>query len=91
MPPAAQKNVRIDVRASEAVKTLLQQAAQAQHKNVSEFLLAAGIEAANEALAERNRFELNEADWAAFQAALERPVQQKPRLQQLLTEPGVLD
>jgi hypothetical protein len=33
---------RIDVRASSAVKQLLQEAASACHKNVSEFLLDAG-------------------------------------------------
>jgi nucleoside-diphosphate-sugar epimerase len=49
------------------------------------------IVAANQALADRNRFELDEAQWQAFQPALERPVQQKPRLKKLLAEPGILD
>lgn len=85
------KSERIDVRASAAVKRLLQEAARASHKNVSEFLLDAGITAANQALADRRRFELNEAQWAAFHDALDRPVQAKPRLRKLLNEPGVLD
>ena len=41
------KSERIDVRASVSVKQLLQEAAQASHKSVSEFLLDAGITAAN--------------------------------------------
>lgn len=89
--PNLSKSERIDVRASVQVKQLLQNAARACHKNVSEFLLDAGIVAANQALAERNRFELDEAQWQAFQQALEGPVQHKPRLKKLLAEPGVLD
>ncbi len=84
------KTDRIDVRASHAVKRLLQDAARASHKTVSEFLLDAGVIAANQALADRRYFQLDEGQWQAFDAALERPVQIKPRLKQLLTEPGVL-
>lgn len=87
---ALSKTERIDVRASASIKQLLQEAARACHKNVSEFLLDAGITAANQALADRRRFELDEASWAAFQQALDRPVQAKPRLAELLTKPGVL-
>lgn len=85
------KAVRIDVRASAPVKQLLQEAARACHKNVSEFLLEAGISAANRALADRNRFGLDEDQWERFQQALDRPVQLKPKLRKLLTQPGVLD
>lgn len=85
------KSMRIDVRASASVKQLLQEAARVSHKNVSEFLLDAGITAANLALADRRRFELNDEQWEAFQQALDRPVQTKPRLKKLLAEPGILD
>ena len=78
------KTERIDVRASSPVKQLLQEAARACHKNVSEFLLDAGVLAANQALADRRHFVLDEAQWQAFEQALDRPVQAKPRLKQLL-------
>ncbi len=84
------KTERIDVRASGQVKLLLQEAAKASHKNVSEFLLDAGIAMAHETLAEQRLFMLTEEQWGQFQAALERPVQDKPQLRKLLTEPGVL-
>lgn len=83
------KTERIDVRASASVKQLLQEAAHACHKNVSEFLLDAGITAANQALAERRYFVLNDAQWQAFQQALDRPVQARPRLKKLLSGPGI--
>lgn len=85
------KTERIDVRASSSVKQLLQEAARASHKNVSEFLLDAGVTAATQTLADRRQFVLDEARWQAFQEALDRPVQNKPRLKKLLGEPGLLD
>ena len=84
------KSERIDVRASTPVKQLLQEAARAAHKNVSEFLLDAGIVAANQTLADRLRFEMTPEKWDAFQAALDQPVSAKPRLEKLLNEPGLL-
>lgn len=87
---ALSKTDRIDVRTSAAVKQLLQEAARASHKNVSEFLLDAGITAAAQTLADRRQFVLDEAQWQAFEEALDRPVQAKPRLKKLLREPGAL-
>lgn len=85
------KTERIDVRASAAVKQLLQEAARSCHKNVSEFLLDAGITAANQTLADRRHFVLNDEQWEAFWQALDAPPQPLPRLQKLMTEPGLLD
>lgn len=84
------KTERIDVRASSSVKQLLQEAARTCHKNVSEFLLDAGVTAANQALADRRHFVLNHEQWAAFQKVLDRPVKAKPRLKKLLSKAGVL-
>lgn len=85
------KSERIDVRASGPVKQLLQEAARSCHKNVSEFLLDAGITAANQALADRRHFVLDDEQWQAFQQALDAPPQPLPRLKKLMTEPGLLD
>jgi uncharacterized protein (DUF1778 family) len=84
------KSERIDVRASAPVKHLLQEAARVSHKNVSEFLLDAGIQAANQTLADRTRFELSPAQWLAFQQALDQPISAKPKLKKLLSKPGLL-
>lgn len=88
--PNPSKSERIDVRASTPVKQLLQEAARASHKNVSEFLLDAGVTAAAQTLADRRHFVLDKAQWQAFQQALDRPVQSRPRLKKLLREPGAL-
>ena len=50
------KSECIDVRASQSVKHLLQEAASVSHKNVSAFLLGAGIMAAIQVLTNRTRF-----------------------------------
>jgi uncharacterized protein (DUF1778 family) len=85
------KSERIDIRTNTAVKKLLQQAALASHKNVSEFLLEHGLIAAEETLTNRRLFVLDSDQWQAFQAALDRPVQEKPRLRSLLTKPSIFD
>jgi len=82
------KTERIDVRASLSVKKMLQEAARSCHKNVSEFLLDAGVTAANHALADRRHFVLKDEQWDAFQQALDRPVQAKPRLKKLPPKSG---
>lgn len=51
----------------------------------------AGITAASLTLADRRHFLIDDAQWQAFQQALDRPVKRKPRLHKLLNEPGVLD
>jgi len=84
------KSERIDVRASAPVKQLLQEAARLAHKNVSEFLLDAGINAAYQTLADRSRFDLSQENWLTFQTALDQPISNKPKLKKLLSEPGLL-
>lgn len=81
---------RIDVHVSSPVKQMLEQAARASHKTVSEFLLDAGVKTAAQALADRRQFVLDEAQRKAFQEALDRPVQSKPRLKKLICESGLL-
>ena len=85
------KSERIDIRTNPAIKGLLQRAASTAHKSVSEFLLDAGLSAAQETLAGRNLFPLDDASWEAFQTALDRPPQEKPRLRRLLAEASVFE
>jgi len=85
------KSERIEVRATPAMKALLQSAAASSHKNVTEFLLEAGLAAAEMALADRRVFRLDDERWAAFHEALDRPVTAKPRLKKLLDGKSVLE
>ena len=85
------RSERIDVRTSASVKHLLQQAAQASNKTVSEFMLDSALTAASETLADRRLFLLDEDRWKAFIAALDRAPQSRPRLERLLREPSVFE
>lgn len=91
MAVAEAKSERIEVRTTPSMKALLQRAATSSHKNVTDFLLEAGITAAEEALVDRRMFRLDEAQWQAFQDVLDRPVVVKPRLARLLAEKSVLE
>ena len=91
MAIAENKSERIEVRTTPNMKALLQRAAASSHKNVTEFLLEAGINAAEDALVDRRIFRLDDHQWQAFQAILDRPVADKPRLTRLLAEKSVLE
>ena len=86
-----QKSERIDIRTSAKVKAVLQQAASAVNKTVSEFLLDTGLSAASETLTSRKVFALTEDQWDKFQLALEADPKDKSALKKLLTEPGAFD
>lgn len=89
--PSEPRTERIDIRTTPTVKRVLQQAAQASHKHVSDFLLENGIMAATGALTDRRLFLLDDARWREFVAALDRPTTNRPALKRLMTEPGRLD
>ena len=91
MAIAEAKSERIEVRTTPSTKALLQRAATSSHKNVTEFLLEAGVNAAKEALLDRRMFSLDDVQWQTFQDALDRPVVTKPRLARLLAEKSVLE
>ena len=91
MSVAEARSERIEVRTTPSVKALLQRAASASHKNVTEFLLDAGLSAAEDTLANRRLFQLDDEQWQAFQDVLDRPVSDKPRLARLMAERSVLE
>jgi uncharacterized protein (DUF1778 family) len=91
MTVADTRSERIELRTTRGQKALLQRAAASSHKSVTDFLLEAGMAAAEEALVDRRAFRLDEARWRAFEEALERPVTRKPRLARLLSEASALE
>ena len=81
----------IEVQTSTATMALLEYAAASSRKNVAEFLLEAGISAAEDAVLNQRMIRLNDEQWQAFQDILDRPVTSKPRLARLLQEKSVLE
>ncbi len=82
---------KLDLRLSKSAKQTLQAAATAAHKSVSEFVLETALSEAEERLADRRVFTLNEKQWKAFVSALDAPPRRPPRLERLFREPSVFD
>jgi uncharacterized protein (DUF1778 family) len=85
---AQAKTQKIDMRVTPAVKELLQVAADASNRPLSEFVLESAIRHAEEILPDRRHFGLNDTQWAAFQAALDAPPRYLPRVAKLFSEPS---
>lgn len=88
---AKRRDDRLEFRLPPKAKSMLKRAAEVERKSLSAFLLDKGLEAAAETLAERREFRLSAKQYDAFVAALDSPVKPRPRLERLLTTPGVLE
>jgi uncharacterized protein (DUF1778 family) len=85
------RNEKLDLRLTPSAKRVLQSAARAAHRSVSEFVLESALARAEETLPDRQRFGLSAEQWKAFQAALSAPPRPAPRLARLLKEPSVFE
>ena len=82
------KTERLNIRASEAEKALLEQAAGASHQGVSQFMLQAALRSAEEVLADQTRFVLPSDRWGEFVALLDRPARVLPGLREAASKPS---
>ena len=57
--------------------------------NVTDFIIRSACEKAEQTLSDQIRFVLDEKQWQAFMAALDRSPKDKPRLRRLFKEPHV--
>jgi len=88
---AAPKSERFAVRVTESQRHLLAEASRAKRTTVSQFVLDAATDAAEQVLADRTEFRLSPDQWSRFLEALDAPVLPLPRLRRLLESPTVLD
>ncbi len=82
---------KLDLRVSRSTKRTLEAAAAVSHRSVSAFVLESALARADETLADRRTFNLSKAKWTEFLTALDAPTRPLPRMQRLLTEPGLFD
>lgn len=87
----ASKSDRMWFRVSERQKALFERASDAQDTSVTEFVLSAATRAAEDTLADRRSFLLDDDAWQAFNEVLERPARELPRLRRLMDTPTVFD
>jgi uncharacterized protein (DUF1778 family) len=85
------RNEKLDLRLTPSAKRVLQIAAIAAQRSLSEFVLDSALARAQETLPDRQYFRLDAEQWEAFQAALAAPPNPAPRLAKLLQEPSVLE
>jgi uncharacterized protein (DUF1778 family) len=85
------KSERFGVRVTKFERELLDEASRATRTSVSDFVVMAATEAAEQVLADRTSFRLPPEKWAEFARALDAAPRQLPRLRQLLETPTVLD
>jgi uncharacterized protein (DUF1778 family) len=85
------KEGRLNVRATERQLNLLRQAAEAQGRSLSDFILTAATDRAEEVLVERRHFVASPEAWHSFMAALDDPPEPNAALIQLLRDAGAPD
>jgi len=91
MPKIATRSEKLDLRLTPQAKQMLNAAAAASQRSVSDFVLESALTRAAEVLPDRRRFELDAKQWEEFQAALDAPPRPLPRLKNLLTKPSVIE
>jgi uncharacterized protein (DUF1778 family) len=87
----ATRSEKLDLRLTPEAKRVLNAAAQAEQRSVSDFVLESALARAQESLPDRQHFGLDAERWQAFLAALDAPPRPLPRLKRLLTEPSVFE
>lgn len=91
LPERATKTERLALRVSPEQKQLFEDAAAATDRTVTDFVVQSAAVAARDLMADRTRFVLGVAQWAAFATAIDRAPRYLPRLATLVAEPSVLD
>jgi uncharacterized protein (DUF1778 family) len=88
MPVTPARTEKVDLRLTAAAKRILQTAARANSRSLSEFVLESALARAAETLPDRQHFGLDEEQWVRFQEALDAPPRSLPALKKLLSEPS---
>ena len=84
--PGQPRDRRFQIRATASEEELIKVAANRQGVNITEFIMRSACEKAEQSLSDQTRFVLDDKQWRAFKAALDRPAKDKPRLRQLFKE-----
>ena len=82
---------KLDLRLTPAAKRKLLSAAAAAHRSVTDFVLESALTRADETLAARQYFSLSAERWEAFQAALDAPPRELPRIGTLFKTPSIFE
>ena len=82
------KTAPINMRVEPEQRALLTKAAAVLHMDRSTFILNTACQEAENVLLDQRLFYLNDEDFDAFKAALDKPVPNNEKLKDLLSEPS---
>ena len=85
------KSTRLSIRTTLEGKRLLERAAEKERMNLSDFVLANALSAAEAVVRDDATVALGDRQWNRFVAALDAPPRSSSDLRKLLNEPGVFD
>jgi uncharacterized protein (DUF1778 family) len=80
------KQARLAVRLTPDQDALIRDAAAVSGQSLTDFVTAAAVTRAEDTLADRPVFRLDDAAWTEFSAILDRPARRIPELAKLLSE-----
>ncbi|WP_460829182.1 type II toxin-antitoxin system TacA family antitoxin [Nocardioides hungaricus] len=80
------KQARLAVRLTPDQDALIRDAAAVTGQSLTDFVTAAAVTRAEDTLADRRVFRIDDAAWAEFSAILDRPAQRIPEFATLLDE-----
>ena len=80
------KQARLAMRLTPDQDALIRDAAAVTGQSLTDFITLAAVTRAEDTLADRRVFRLDNAAWAEFTAILDRPAQRIPELAKLLNE-----
>lgn len=85
------KDARLAMRLTPDQDALIRDAAAVTGQSLTEFVTTAAVARAEDTLADRRVFRLDDAAWTEFAAILDRPAKRIPELAKLLNEPAPWD
>lgn len=84
----ASKTERIALRASQRQQDMLQRAAAATDRSMTDFIMHSAVASAEKVLADRRWFSVTDEQWAEFTELLDRPLPSTERFRALLERPS---
>lgn len=79
------RSARLGLRATPAQETLLRRAAEVAHKSLTDFVLDAAYQAAEQTLLDQRLFMVSGNQYQALMEMLDRPVTENPGLKELFS------
>lgn len=85
----AARSARLGLRATPAQETVLRRAAEVAHKSLTDFILEAAYQAAEQTLLDQRLFMVSASQYQAILDMLDRPESDNPGLADLFSRPAV--